>query len=46
MEVLKMNTLIAGIILLIALGFGIYILSLVIRLVNAVEKIASQLSKE
>jgi len=41
-----MNTLIAGIILLIALGFGIYILSLVTRLVNAVEKIACQLSKE
>ena len=38
-----MNTLVAGCGLLITLAFGIYILSLAIRLVRAVEKIVNHL---
>jgi len=37
-----MNTLFAGIILLILLGCGIYLLTLAARMVKAVEKIANQ----
>jgi hypothetical protein len=37
-----MNTLLAGIILLILLGNGIYLLTLLMRLVKAVEKLANQ----
>jgi hypothetical protein len=37
-----MNTLVAGLGLLITLAFVIYMFSLVIRLVKAVEKIANQ----
>jgi len=37
-----MNTLLAGIILLILLGYGIYLLTLLMRLVKAVEKIANR----
>ena len=40
------NTLVAGFGLLISLAFAIYLLSLVTRLVKAVEKIASQSKKE
>jgi hypothetical protein len=36
-----MNTLLAGIILLSLLGGGVYLLTLTIRLVKAVEKIAN-----
>ena len=37
-----MNTLFAGIILLILLSGGVYFLALIIRLVKAVEKIANR----
>jgi len=37
-----MNTLFAGIVLLILVGCGIYLLILATRLVNAVEKIANR----
>lgn len=37
-----MNTLLAGIILLLLVGSGIYVLSLAIRLVRAVEVIANR----
>ena len=37
-----MNTLFAGILLLILLGGGVYLLTLAIRLVKAVEKIANR----
>ncbi len=38
-----MNTLLAGIILLLLVGMGIYILALATRLVKAVEVIANRL---
>ena len=37
-----MNTLFAGIVLLILVGYGIYLLILATRLVKAIEKIASR----
>jgi hypothetical protein len=37
-----MNTLLTGIILLLLVGVGIYVLTLATRLVKAVEKIANQ----
>jgi len=40
-----MNTLFAGIMLLILLASGIYILSLATRLVKSIEKIADQSNK-
>lgn len=40
-----MNTLVAGLLFLIWLAVMIYILTLVIRLVKAVEKIADQLER-